>query len=410
MLKRALTFTVAVAVAGILVHPPPAAAVVEPVTRWAERQARPVDDLRGVVGDAEIVGLGEAAHGLAETTALKAGTMRRLIERHGFRAIAWEDDWSLGTRVDAYILGGHEDRDALIAQMSPAWRTREVADVLTWLRAYNRGHRDKVRFAGVEYFTTRPLSYEAVAAYVARHAPDRLAQARRHIAPIEPIDDDMRAHYLWYAAQKDKAPFVAHARALHDLVAAVPHRHGDRGHALALHHARQIRSYYEAFARPYEETFAFRDARSAENVRWWHRYSGEKVVYWAAAGHTANAPDLRLTYPGQGEVGFASAGSFLRRWYGDDYRSIGFTFDHGAGLPPPAAEWFEHPLGAVRRDQFLLDLRRSAPGAVHAWLHGPLVTRGDPEAGPASTASGGTVAAWFDVLVHRRVVTAARPL
>ena len=70
----------------------------------------------------------------------------------------------------------------------------------------------------------------------------------------------MRAHLTWYLDVDDKAPYVGHARDLYDLVAAVPHRGGDREHALALHHARQIRSYYEAFALP--DAFAYRDARA----------------------------------------------------------------------------------------------------------------------------------------------------
>ena len=280
-MKRAPAAVAALAVAtlAVLVHAPPAAATAvatteHPVTRWARHNAQPAIDLRRAVGDAQIVGLGEAAHGLAEITTLKAGALRYLVEEKGFRSIAWEDDWSLGTRINAYIHGERDDRDALIAQMSTAWRTREVADVLTWLRGYNRTHHDKVRFVGVEYYTTRRLSYDAVARYVARRAPDRLDQARAHIAPIRPDSDDMRAHLTWYLDVDDKTPYVGHARDLYDLVAAVPHRGGDREHALALHHARQIRSYYEAFALP--DAFAYRDARAAENLRWWRWYTGTR--------------------------------------------------------------------------------------------------------------------------------------
>ena len=38
--------------------------------------------------------------------------------------------------------------------MSPQWQTREVADVLRWLREFNAGRADKVRFFGVEYYLT----------------------------------------------------------------------------------------------------------------------------------------------------------------------------------------------------------------------------------------------------------------
>ena len=75
----------AVATLAVLVHAPPAAATgvattEHPVTRWAQHTAQPATDLRRAVGDAEIVraGLGEAAHGLAEITTLKARALRYL--------------------------------------------------------------------------------------------------------------------------------------------------------------------------------------------------------------------------------------------------------------------------------------------------------------------------------------------
>lgn len=47
---------------------------------------------------------------------------------------------------------------------------------------------------------------------------------------------------------------------------------------------------------------------------------------------------------------------------------------------------------------------------MRAWLDAPLVTRGLPEYGTGSTASGGALAEWFDVLVHTQVVSPATPL
>jgi Erythromycin esterase len=119
-------------------------------------------------------------------------------------------------------------------------------------------------------------------------------------------------------------------------------------------------------------------------------------------------PDLR----------FPSAGSYLRRWYGEHYRSIGFTFDHGtvtlgpgqtATMPPPAPGWFEQPLGDVPHDQFILDLRQHAPRPVQRWRHGPLMTHGLADAGPDSSMAGGSLAQWFDVIIHRQTVTGAEP-
>jgi erythromycin esterase-like protein len=51
----------------------------------------------------------------------------------------------------------------------------------------------------------------------------------------------------------------------------------------------------------------YRDAHAAQNLRWRHRYSGDKVAYWGASAHTANAPRLRIAVPPGPDWRYASA-------------------------------------------------------------------------------------------------------
>jgi erythromycin esterase len=44
---------------------------------------------------------------------------------------------------------------------------------------------------------------------------------------------------------------------------------------------------------------------------------------------------------------------------------------------------------------------------VHRWLDAPVVTRGLPEGGPDAHMAGGTLAQWFDLIVHCQTVTPA---
>jgi erythromycin esterase len=163
------------------------------------------------------------------------------------------------------------------------------------------------------------------------------------------------------------------------------------------------------------DNVVYREEQAAGSLRWWQRLTGDRVVYWAASPHTANAPHLRLTRPGDTDMRFASAGSQLRAWYGRRYLSIGFTFDHGSVMAGPgetvdvgrpATEWFEAPLGDVPHTTFVLDLRRHrrTPLPVRAWLHEPVTTRGLPQAGPGAIVDGGSLSQWFDLLVHTQVV------
>lgn len=401
-----------------------------PVPAWVAHHAAPLTTvdpdapltdlaaLRRSVGTASIVGLGESTHGAAELLTLKHRVLRLLVERLGFRSIAWEEDWTLGRRIDAYIRTGRGDLDALVSRMSPQWQNREVADVLRWLRDFNAGRTDKVHFVGVEFYLTPPQAYDDVAAYVAKVAPGRLAELKEHLAGIRPPDGvDMYAYAARYDAVRDKQPFLRDAHAVRDLVASVPHGIGDRAHALAVHTADQIVAFHEHYARSTPREPVYRDAHVAGNIHWWRAFSDDRTAYWTAIPHTANATDMHITNETGADLRFPSAGSYLRRWYGAGYRSVAFTFDHGevspgygatAPMPPPEDGWFERPLGAVGLRQFAVDLRQPAPAPVRQWLTAPIVTRGLPNFGTGSVMIGGTAAQWFDVVVHRQDVTPMR--
>jgi erythromycin esterase len=189
--------------------------------------------------------------------------------------------------------------------------------------------------------------------------------------------------------------------------------------AIAVHAAEHIAAFYEHFAMSDADALVFRDRHAADDLRWWAELTGDRIAYWAATPHTAAARHLRIDIPPDPPMRFASTGSYLRRWYGSRYLSIGFTLDHGsvslgggqvAMLPPPPADWFEHALGAVPHAQFAIDLRQPAPPAVRRWLHQRLVTRGLPDHGPASTIHADPPVDCFDVIVHRRLVSAATSL
>ncbi|WP_433331456.1 erythromycin esterase family protein [Spirillospora sp. CA-294931] len=400
------------------VHAAEPANTAGPVTPWIKRNATrltttdpsaPLTDLASLgrtIGDAKIVGLGESAHGLKEQTRLKHRVLRLLVEKYGFRSLAWEEDWTLGVKINRYIRTGEGDLEALMRESD--WRSGEVADVFRWLRRYNANRKDKVQFVGVEYYSTRPLAYDAIASYAAKAAPGLLPELRRHLKAIRPNTENMGDYVKWYWKLENKKPYIRHAREIHRLVASLPR---DRAQSLALHHARQIVSFHEHF--DLADPWPYRDARAAENLRWWQRRTGDKIAYWAASAHTANAPDLRIT----GTVlRFPSAGSHLRRWYGRQYRSVGFTFYRGTvldddgrpfAMPAPKNDWFERRFDGVPSDHFTLDLRRDAPAPVQRWLRAPASTRGIPTLGTASAMTGGSLAQWFDAIVHTRTVTPA---
>jgi erythromycin esterase len=402
----------------------------EPVTDWITRTAVPLDGvvpgpepadlapLARSIGDARIVGLGESTHGVAEEITLKHRVLRLLVEQLGFRSVAWEEDWTLGLEINDYLRTGSGTVEELVSRMSPQWQSREVTDVLRWLRAFNSDRADQVQFVGVEYYATPAQAYDTLDTYVGRVAPERMPALRDHLAAIRPTGTNIYEHIQRYAGVPDKRSYVDHAQQVHDIVDGLPHGPADREHQLAVHTAAQIVSFHRHYQLSDADGLGYRDEHAAENVRWWTELTGDRTVYWAASPHTANAPQLRISGPPGPDMRFASAGSHLRRWYGPQYRSIGCTVGHGAAnlgpgqdavLPEPGPDRFERPLSDAGLTTFALDLRAPAPPAVREWLDSPATFRGLPDHGPDGVIDGGAPAEWFDVIVHHQDATPTTP-
>jgi erythromycin esterase len=405
-----------------------------PLADWLQGQAKPLDTtdpaaplgdlrpLRRMVGDVVMVGLGESTHGAHEQFTLKHRIVRLLVEQLGFRSFAMEEDWATGIDLNRYVLTGQGDPAELVKGMGAPWSTREVQAVLEWLHVWNTRHPDKVQFVGTDVYDTHPSVYDAVSSYVQQATPERLAALEGHFQVIRPTRPDWVAFFLTQVP--DQHRYVEHAQQAYQLVAGIRHAAGDRAHRLALQHARQIVAFYEYYTLGDPD---YRDREIAHNLVWWRGYTGDKVVYWAANVHTANAPRLTATVPPD-VLEFKAAGAYLRERYGSRYRSIGVTFDHGAvnsgwgappftispfQVPPPPDGFTERPLGDVALPQYLLDLRTPAPLAVRSWLQGPAKIRVtgatyDPTNHAAHYMTGGALAEWFDLIVHRQAVTPSR--
>ncbi len=113
----------------------------------------PDDDLAALdvlVGDARVVGLGESIHTSGGFHDMKARMVRHLVEKKGFRQIAWEWQRVSGDVVDQYLadcVGGGEHA----AKQLSVWASTSVQHMLEWACTFNQAHPDdRVRFIGFD--------------------------------------------------------------------------------------------------------------------------------------------------------------------------------------------------------------------------------------------------------------------
>ena len=337
---------------------------------------RDYDALLARVGDARIVLLGEASHGSHEFYRDRARITKRLIREHGFTAVAIEGDWPDAYRVNRYVRGARNDRDAEEAlrgfRRFPTWmwRNADVLDFVGWLRAHNDGlHRStrQVGFYGLDLYSLA-ASMEAVIGYLDEQDPDAAARARARYECLQSYAEDSaeygRAVLLGVGEPCRRAVIEqlvelrrrAGEYLLRDgLVAEDEYFFAEQNAAVVAN----AEEYYRTMFGDRAGSWNLRDRHMADTldhlIAHLDRHGGTaRVVLWA---HNSHVGDARSTDMAQrGEV---NIGQLMRERHGRDAVNVGFTTYTGSVTA--ASEW-----GAAAERKHV---RRALPDSYEALLH-----------------------------------------
>ncbi|MFC5822735.1 erythromycin esterase family protein [Nonomuraea insulae] len=363
------------------------------------------DDLADAIATgATVAGLGESTRFAHETFDVRDQLFRRLVRDHGFRALALQDNASVGETLDAYVTGGAETATSALQNAWRPWRTAEMAAALEWIRTFNQDHPDDpVHIFGVKPAQARPADYDAVLDHARRAAPHRLAELAAHLEPIRTAHETDE-HVQRARGLHPGRPFAEHAR---DALAIVEQLPDDA----VLARMRLIVNFHE-------HSVAGRDNYAGDAQVWaqtitdhQHR-TGHLVAYWDGIAHTGAAPATLGLAPQRGPQ--PTVGSVLRHQHGAGYVSVAIGFHHGdlgvAAVPAPAPDWLDARLGAVDRPAHWLDLR---VGDLRRQWDGPAKARVisgvyDPSRDSAEHLAVASLPEAFDVLVHLRRVSPVR--
>jgi erythromycin esterase-like protein len=300
------------------------------------------DALLRRVADARFVLLGEASHGTHEFYLLRARLTRRLIEEHGFRAVAIEGDWPDAYRVNRWVRGHGADANAADALGSfrrfPTWMWRNsvVLEFVEWLHGWNAARPESRRtgFYGLDLYSLY-ASMEAVLRYLDDVDPVAARRARDRYACFERFRDD--AQHYGYATSFGATPSCEQEvlRQLREMrerageLAAMDGRFTADDHFHAEQNARLVRNaeaYYRSMFRGRVLSWNVRDRHMAESLdALTVHLAGTgpqpvKVVVWA---HNSHLGDARATE--MGDSGEWNLGQLVRERHGTEAALVGFT-------------------------------------------------------------------------------------
>ena len=321
-------------------------------------EGNPADQvLFDLVGDAQLVLIGEASHGTSEFYAARAQITRRLIEDRGFGAVAAEADWPDAYRVNRYVRGGGDDATAEEAlrgfERFPTWMWRNAAvlDFVGWLREHNgrpgRDERAKAGFYGLDLYSLYRSVHEVIS-YLDRVDPAAADRARKRYACVDQFSDDDAQVYGFAAAfgagEECEREVVAQLVDLQRHAVEYARRDGlmaDDELFYAEQNARTVRAaeeYYRAMFSGRVSSWNLRDRHMADTLDALaghltrQRGAPAKIVVWA---HNSHVGDARATETAA--CGELNVGQLVRERHPGDCRLIGFTTY--TGTVTAASDW-----------------------------------------------------------------------
>jgi erythromycin esterase-like protein len=402
------------------------------------------DPLLKLIGDAQLVLIGEASHGTHEFYRERAQITKRLVKEKGFTAVAVEADWPDAYRVNRYVRGASADADAVEAlrgfKRFPAWmwRNADVLDFVGWLRAYNDdlpGSATKVGFYGLDLYSLH-TSIEAVLDYLDKIDPEAARRARNRYACFDHFGKDEQAY--GYAtglgiAESCEDEVITQLVDLHRRSAEYARRDGRKAaddYFYAEQNARLVinaEQYYRSMFRGRVSSWNLRDRHMTQTLDSLSAHLSSpgqraKIVVWEHNSHLGDARATRM-----GQQGEWNVGQLVRERHGRDAILVGLTTYEGTvtaasnwdapaerkQVRPALKNSYEALLHDVDIPRFLLTFRNADHAA--AALHEPLLERAigviyRPETERASHYFQARLSAQFDAVLHFDETRAVEPL
>ncbi|HEY2224201.1 erythromycin esterase family protein [Actinomycetospora sp.] len=352
---------------------------------------------RPALAGVRVLGVGAAAHGARELLAMGRHLVEYAVEDLGARVVVLGASEAGATVVDEAVRGIGAPGEAVASLGGWEYDTREVVDLVSWLRDHNemRPPADRVRVVGADP-VRGAASVKALAAYLRATAPELLPDARESLAELLDRDPDARA----VPARVRDDVVGLHGRMVADETGLVAQSSPDR-YAEACRHARILARIAEVACAPRvpaPDGEAQAEALPSGSASVLRARLVAEAVERAADGVEGTPAVVFWGHDDQIRVGDpTTAGRYLRADLGEAYYAVAGLFGEGSASAvrrrllgavrprpttnrlPRLPDSLESDLGTALGDdgERLVDLRGAQDdgGPVARWAGAPTTTR-----------------------------------
>lgn len=325
-----------------------------------------------MIGNARIVGLGEATHGSHEIFQMKDRLVRFLASQMSFTVFAIEANMPEAYRLNEYVLYGKGDPKALIKGMYFwTWDTQEVLNMVKWMRKFNASGKGKIEFTGFDMQFPTAAS-QSVRDFVQQAEPGYLPTLNNAYQVVRDTYTESRNAGAGFPKVKAEQWKKA-AQKIYEHLKAKRDDYLSKADVKAVDWVIQNARVVLQGAEMFLPDGPLRDESMAENIKWITQQNPEaKIVLWAHNGHIAKSSS-----------GTTPMAAHLAKHFGKGYISLGTAFYRGEynsngskGLTAyPASPACPGSIGAVfhavGEPTFLVDLRQVTDSPKGAWLLQP---------------------------------------
>jgi erythromycin esterase len=293
-----------------------------------------------LIGNTKVVALGENTHGSSEIFKMKHRIIKYLARNKDFNIFSGEASMPKSYKLNNYTIDDDDNPIELIKGLDYIiWRTQEVLNMVKWMKQFNKSSR-KISFTGFDMqFYQGAIKELEIKIDKKTYTYKLISQLKSKLSALniqrkqnQQISDENRIE-------------------INHLLDSIKTNVSKSNNAWLLQNIRILEQFVDS------NNSSQRDKYMAENLLWIKKQNPKsKIIVWAHNGHIKKTGNVM--------------GKHLSDSLGNDYSTIGFTFNKGSytavgknGLSSYKAQ--ESPVGSyeyffkqINAPIFLLDLRQ----------------------------------------------------
>lgn len=336
-----------------------------------------LDGLKDIIGDAQIVLLGESQHMMHEQYLLKHRIIKYLVKEMNFNHVAIEDSFYGTIAINQYISGSDISPEHALRDTGGwyLWDTEEMLSFIKWLREYNDSatRAQKVFYRGIDIQDAWP-GIRYMFDYFNKTDPEYADYLEDQKQIFEIFNKSIWIKVRYGYANLDPEQKQSIETSLKEMKERLNNYRqkyikasGEevfKDAVLVVKHLLKSNEFFMGFEESDSLGGRIREEAMFENVNriLEEMEENEKLIIWVHNAHAAKSP-LDFLFPKEPEFNLELLGTMLTKKYGHSVKSIGIA---SLGIKTAKeniqrkADVLDHVLSDTGMDLFLLNLNELA--------------------------------------------------